>query len=146
MIQWTPEDDETLRRMAGDGASSAQIGMALHRSRNSIIGRARRIGATLLQLPSDQRHKPVRKGVRHRKDSAKSRIGRLEMARVRNMPIVRLPSVGPLGIALLDHQQGQCRWVLPIPGQRYCGEGTEGDPSWCPTHRAAVYQPIARKA
>ena len=46
-IEFTQADDDTLRSMAKDGHSASEIGKALGRTRNSILGRASRIGVRL---------------------------------------------------------------------------------------------------
>jgi len=44
--KWTTEDDEKIRRMAAEGKTAGQVAIALKGSRNSVIGRASRIGVT----------------------------------------------------------------------------------------------------
>lgn len=47
MAGWTPEEDARLHALAREGNSATQISAELRRSRNSVIGRAHRIGAAL---------------------------------------------------------------------------------------------------
>jgi hypothetical protein len=46
-VDWTPAAIAEMRRMALDGRSSGQIGLALGVSRNAVIGKCRRIGISL---------------------------------------------------------------------------------------------------
>ena len=45
---WEPIDLDTLRRMADEGANAREIAKAIGRSRNAVIGQARRKGILLL--------------------------------------------------------------------------------------------------
>jgi hypothetical protein len=42
--RWTPEDDERIRAFVAQGASLTRAAAALKRKRNSVAGRARKIG------------------------------------------------------------------------------------------------------
>lgn len=43
-INWAPSEDETLRQMWADMKPASEIGRILGRSRNSVLGRAFRLG------------------------------------------------------------------------------------------------------
>jgi hypothetical protein len=45
--QWTPEDDEQLRKLAGEGRNATTIAERLKRSPDSIRGRAKNLGIML---------------------------------------------------------------------------------------------------
>lgn len=48
-MEWTQEEDDALRQLASEGLSSQTIGKRIGRSKNSVVGHARRIGVPLLQ-------------------------------------------------------------------------------------------------
>ena len=45
--KWTPEQDKTARDMADDGFSPAQIGAAIGRTRNAVLGYGKRRGISM---------------------------------------------------------------------------------------------------
>ena len=46
-MNWTPEQDVKLAKLAAEGKSSMEIGKAMHITKNAVIGRARRKGVQL---------------------------------------------------------------------------------------------------
>jgi hypothetical protein len=52
---WSPEDIETLRRLAGEGVTPDLIAERLGRSREALVDRATRIGAKLQENRTAQR-------------------------------------------------------------------------------------------
>lgn len=52
---WSPEDDATLVRLWADGRSASDIGRAVGRSKNSVIGRAHRMNVAGRESPIQKR-------------------------------------------------------------------------------------------
>ena len=46
---WTPEDDERLRKLAGEGRTALTIAERLKRSTTAVRGRAKRLGVELVK-------------------------------------------------------------------------------------------------
>lgn len=88
---WTGAEDAKLRELQEKGASATQIGLALKRSKNSVIGRASRLGILLAGSSIEaRRQKRAAKGLpppKPRPSRAKSEeekeARRAEMAKVR---------------------------------------------------------------
>lgn len=115
-IAWIPADDEELIRLWDDSTlSTVQIGARLGKSKNAIIGRARRLGLparTARKLPT-------------RKLSAEDG-----------------PSpVGESGVTLLEIEDGQCRWHVSGVGteSHYCAQPVERGKPYCKVHCAKAY-------
>lgn len=59
MKPWSVGDDATLRDLAAQGFSSREIALAMDRTRNSILGRAKRKSIRIKGLPSKEKPKLV---------------------------------------------------------------------------------------
>ena len=121
---WNPGNVETLKTLLADGHSTREIASKLGITRNSVIGKARRLG---LSYP----HKPGRtRNIRPRKQKPLPFIAR------RILP-PRKPS-GPVHFRALG--QHHCRWMPGEPSiLMYCGtERSEGSP-YCSAHTRASY-------
>jgi hypothetical protein len=71
-VDWTDEEDNTLIQGRKDGLSAAQIALGLPlRSRNSVIGRANRLG-----LPPLENCSALRARVQRKKEKPKPKPGR----------------------------------------------------------------------
>ncbi len=158
MNMWTPEEDATLRRMVEAGYSAGQVGMAMGKTRNSALGRASRLH---LQLHGRVLAGPPRTGKTSQSNSRKAWVEQIRKDKAARMPpdgrsppLALLPTEPQVGlpepamklghgIRLIDHHEGMCRYGYGEPRSpdfRYCGAPTEGDPSWCPTHRKRIFQ------
>jgi len=136
-VPWSPDRDELLRTMWDAGVSTSAIGVSLRCTKNSVIGRARR-----LQLAA--RLSPIRRMAegeppKPRKSRAKAALARVAAPR----PLKAPPQPKALPAHLpRDIRRGGCLW--PLWGHRerathlYCGEpiATGCAFPWCDKHRA----------
>lgn len=81
---WTPEDTAALRTLWANGKSAREIGLALNRSKNSVIGRAHR-------LDLDARKSPIRL----RNPDAPAHV-RLPVFTLPTLPSLRKPAYNAL--------------------------------------------------
>ena len=138
---WTDEQKAILTKMWSDGASSAEIGSALGKKRNGVIGQAHRLG-----LPKHQSttRKALRETPRKPKEAyVKSHI---PLPPQFVAPIVILSS----GVAFMDAKDSQCHAIIGRDEKtdsflsglvRYCGNPVK-EGSWCcPGHYAQYYTP-----
>ena len=115
-MNWTPEAISTLRRLWGDGLSSAQIGKVLRCSKNCVIGKARR--EKLESRPS-----PIKA------PSAAPRVIRLP----------RAPVVAPEPELVRRTATEPCCWPMGEPGERnfrYCDVISAPGRVYCYDHLA----------
>ena len=71
---WTPERDEKLRRLEGEGLSAGKIAEKLGTTRRAVLGPLHRLSGVALIYPSYIRQeKEARQGLRHAKERKRSR-------------------------------------------------------------------------
>lgn len=122
---WTPEDEEALKTLWNEAKKTAnEIAGIMGKSRNSIIGKARRMGLSARTSPI--KIKPGNRAGRPKKDAAARR---------------RAAIVGD-NVHFLDLGKGQCRFPMwgndEAPSHIYCGCDTEGHSNYCPDHKRLV--------
>lgn len=120
---WTPEEDETLRKMWGPKSSAEEIGQLIKKSRNAVIGRARRLKLVY--------HKP--------RMFSTSKEKSVPARRALDLPVV--PS--DEGKGFLELEGKYCAWPLwehnERPNQRFCGKKTISKSSYCAECHATAY-------
>ena len=166
---WDAATDATILRMAAEGFSRSQIGNAIGRTRNAVIGRLHRLDQSALgkgkpkpmrgktvkpRAPSatsaKSKPKPMRgKTVKPRTPSAPSAksernrgLGRALRSLVFSGKPVDFETPVMGSVTFMDLRLGHCRWPFgdpKTPGLRFCGAYTEG--SFCPHHAAMAYTP-----
>lgn len=152
---WTPELEDQLRMHWAGGESAAKIAAAMGGglTRNSIIGKANRMGLARRKDPTAHRTRRARKpsvggrnmGVAAKLGNArKSGIQSLDEAlshiKAKPIPSAALDAMPdtPL-IPLLMLSDETCRWPIGDPllaGFGFCGCPVEPGRVYCPTHRA----------
>ena len=136
---WTPEMDARLRELTAKEMTSGAIGKLMGKTRNSIIGRRRRLGIKL--SPVEASKKRSESGKRNRPKPPRPAVA--PAPQVVAIPIEQLTAA----VSVEDIGSRQCRWTGDLPAlirldtPLYCGAPTAEGQSWCPTHRARVFQP-----
>jgi hypothetical protein len=122
MSTWTSEQDKKLRDGAAAGMSAKEIGDTLNRTRNSILGRAFRLGISMCGDPKP-RGKPVTV-----KPPQNRVANRKVVPRVAVSNVVQFPSLAMMctdadykPVSLLDLDDGMCKWPV---GDMFCGRRT----------------------
>lgn len=145
---WTPEADVRLTMMWESGASAALIGLAMGRSKNSIVGRVHR-----LKLPA--RSSPIRVLPEGSVSRVKRRAERRASALVTLAPVLAAaaPPVAPRCLAIPAPPPPPSRLVVasrraepccyPIgaprtPQFRFCGATPMPGKPYCAVHHAAT--------
>ena len=145
---WTPEDDATLTRLAGEGLTSAKIAEALGRTRNSVIGRAVRKGVKIGATYTGTMNLIRKKRIRSRKKPEVSKISAVETVSLSgHISTAPEPDFAPQTPFLLDGVAfttqsipfGRCRWIddaeatadSPMCGHEVYADGKP----WCSHHR-----------
>ena len=165
-IPWTDEQEDELRKLAAEGFSAREISrkLSVPRSRNAILGRARRmgvkIGMTMTELAALAREaregivkprEPIRPGP---VTEAEAQLFLGSAAPAAPAPI---PTSGPGrppippkpdGRSVYELTMSCCRWIdgeVSDPRPFKCTGVVEPGTSWCPAHHKrayAVYRPM----
>ena len=134
---WTQEEYNVLRKMAAEAKTTTIIAEVLGRTRNSVIGKAKRLGVRLLGKANHGNSKhPWKKQTKC--ISERNQVRRILKTKEFVKPVKKERSKG---ISIFDIREGQCRW---INGEgRYglmCGQIANSG-SWCKEHNAIVFTP-----
>ena len=125
-----------MARMAGQGKSGSEIGEALGRPRNSVVGRCNRQGIKL------RGRKIANKGGRPRKAIAQPKPLVQPSAPIA-VPQPRAPAQpeSPRMITFMQLTRSSCRFPFGDPKRdmRYCGLSQHGDSPYCEAHQALAY-------
>jgi len=134
---WSALEDEIMARMAGQGKSGSEIGEALGRPRNSVIGRCTRQGIKL------RGRKIANKGGRPRKAIAQPNPPAQPVAPIVSpQPRPSAQPEPPRMITLMQLTRSSCRFPFGDPKKpdfRYCGLSQHGDSPYCEAHQALAY-------
>lgn len=129
---WTTDEDVRLRDMANGGMSGGQIAAALERTRNSVIGRAHRLGILLGGTLGRRENKRVAK--------PKAKVSGKEIFKPK---AIRVPAMDLMGDAFLVDasvppvsleglNDGCCKW--PVGEGMYCGSAAPTRKPYCGKH------------
>lgn len=125
MSNWTAEETEVLRAEWGS-ISASQIGDLIGRTRNMVIGRARRLGLKLLRKPAQRKRKP------------QERKAGIEMPEPVQEVLLEPPS---LAVSILNLGPLQCSYIEGND-RLCCGQPSVPGARWCAFHYRVVYRPI----
>lgn len=136
-FQWTGDEDDKLRDLLHSGATYLQAAKILNRSRNSIAGRASRLG--IHAAVTDRPKKSIK-----RKKTVEPKVPEV----VEPVIVVRRTNnnqkSGTAGEAILKLGPYDCRWPIGDPlsnNFHYCGEYAEPGQPYCETHRKLAAAP-----
>ena len=140
---WTPEEDARLTIIWKEGKlSTAAMGAEFGVSKNSLVGRAHRIG-----LARASPIKPLQAG-QQPKNPVIPRYTKKSNTPAPGMPHTDLPPPEPQTI-FKPRASTECSWVTETirPGQRtkwhYCDEPTVPGKSYCGAHCELAYVPYS---
>lgn len=144
--RWSDDEDAHLRRRyIRDKASASIVGRRLGRTRDSVIGRAWRLGLhkgsqkPREALPYAQR--PIKARTMPKPPSKPPRV---ILPPRKALPASPVPAEG---VPLMQLGHSSCRWSIGTDGMGehlFCGQVSEVDRPYCVRHCRAAYQP--RKA
>ena len=130
---WTDEKTAKLRTLWAQGISATQIGKRLGISKNSVVGRAHRIG-----LPG--RPSPIKQGGKHadrREDYIRRKCSQVAVQGIVTAPATQDTPEQPKPSRARSEP---CSWVEGKAGAwRYCDEPSEPGRVYCDDHCAVAY-------
>jgi len=139
---WTEREDQILKEYWGKKICQ-EIGDKIGRTKNSIIGRAKRIGLEKLKSVDTR----PRKDRNPQNGYTKGTLKRGECRRVRRKPTILetpLPGYGKK-IGIFSMTGHTCRWVMDDRGEdglaTMCGHYAEAGHSYCSKHEEVVFLP-----
>jgi GcrA cell cycle regulator len=143
---WLPEEDEMIKRLAGDGLSAAQIAAGLTgRSRNSVIGRLNRLGLVLSSLQGRVPNalRPKRKP--KQPQQYRPRVVFPKPTVVEGVPLpmsqfIFAEEVTASPVTLMELTEDTCRWPA---GDMYCGGMALAGKPYCAKHDRLAHQPTS---
>jgi len=130
---WTEDRVQLLRDCIAEKLSATQTAAAMGMRKNSVVGKAHRIGLKFLSQPGHS--------VESRSRAGKIKRGRLSnatrfLAKAHNLDpgeAALPPQITPpefLGLTLMELGNRQCHYI-PGNDRLYCGQPTEGESSYC---------------
>lgn len=144
---WAPAEIEMLRTLAAEKLSAADIGDRLGKTRNMVIGKARRAGIVLLH----KQHEPLKPWNDRRRAAERERIARKRRIAPPSQRVIRdtklraqskpKAKVAPFTVTLEQLQFGMCKYP---EGDRvpfvFCGAAAEDGGSYCNFHASLCYR------
>lgn len=142
MTFWAPDETERCVALWGEGYSAEKIGVALGRTRNSVIRKVQSMKLPVRQWSGDH----VVKG-------ARARALPLKTAEPWDRPPKPRPvkTKPPVALAYEPEVLGEpndfpkrgCLWINGVvtPGFRCCGQKRHGNSVWCEHHHAKAIAP-----
>lgn len=134
---WTDTEEAYLRANWGQHVRTADIGAAIGKGKNAVIGKARRLGLPPLASGYKRPDVPMlrRKPQKIRlvpKPPAPPRIAKPAPERASVVSMPPPPEIARVA-GVLDLEQHHCRWPV---GTGYCGAHKLDGRSYCPGHHA----------
>lgn len=141
--RWAPAMDAKLRALWATGIPASQIATKMHKTRNSVIGRAHRLKLARRRNPGNRAPRPVREPRVKRVVVMKPRpVKNVESANIKGNsphPLPSIPTARNLG--LMDLTDAACRFPIGDGPYTFCGHETKPGSPYCEGHHTLCYQP-----
>ena len=145
--RWPAEDDEVLRRLWPQPISAEDIGARLGRSKNSVIGRASRLGLPARVATRMSKRAAARASKTVRPLSLVSVPRKFRVAPTVRAPVIHVPQ--PVYQPVLpptrygDMAPGQCKNIIgneeDVFDRLVCGNAARPGESWCEPCRKRLF-------
>jgi len=138
---WSESMTKALRKMAHDGFTCGQVAKALGVTRNTVIGKAYRMGVKWAKAPDvtlTTEERRERHAARQRAYAAKQEA----LKREREVRMLKqcLHTDEPIDLSHLPTGRGECQWIEgEAVGRKFCCAPVVQGRSWCPHHYAIVF-------
>jgi len=143
-VKWTPEREAKLKELWESGKPTTQIACLMGVSRNSIIGKASRLG-----LGQHQRKRPVPKSDGRKETFTAKNI--TKRAKTKDPGVIVQDGANTASFCksgskrMLDMNLHECRWSVSgkKPTEyRFCASPTEHGKAYCEQHAAIAYKKV----
>ena len=135
-LEWSADHIRVLREMFHEGRHGSEIASELGRSRDSVIGKLRRLG---LKRGKSQ---PVKR--KETRFSLASTVNPTDNGSRRAPYVPKADEEQPERLScLFDLEANSCRWPFGDPRQPdfgFCGADRKPGSSYCRTHHAVAYK------
>jgi GcrA cell cycle regulator len=143
-LAWTEEMDLALRRYAAERMTANEIGNILGKTKNAVIGRARRLQVALLMPRMGHLKAKPRNPVRMQPSGFTKSIVELVVEKP-----IRRKSANIGKYTILDLTDHMCRWPTDdnAPGAlsfRFCGNQAQDGLPYCGCHAKQAYNVRSR--
>lgn len=135
---WTEQDDEALKSMLEAGDSMSEIGNTIGRTRNSVIGRAHRLGIQSKKLSGFQPGNKKASRTKHKRIFKPAVVAvPAPDANPAAAPENPAPFFSPsTPVTFLELEAGRCKWPV---GDLFCGERAIAGKPYCVAHDLVSY-------
>ncbi len=140
---WTDERVATLTEMYVGGSSASVIGNLIGLSRNSVIGKAHRLGLVsphnerrASRPPAEARrpYKPRERKVLTVESNGNGAFRVRESRAVVDQYKLRAIEITPRNVSLIDLEKGDCRYPYGDGALVFCGHPVKEGSSYCTPH------------
>lgn len=135
---WTPEEDAVIVENWAK-LSATKLGQLLNRSKNSVIGRANRMGMKKGHAYPTRVPKAV-----VRKARLKDAIWRKIVIKPEKVYETNIDTLPFIGVKIWDLEKHHCRFMKDPSTLEYCGHQTKERSSYCQHHHERIYRPIEK--
>lgn len=146
---WPEDAVRVLVRLWMDGDSAGQIGKAMGKTRNAVIGKVHRLGLTRSEGTKPMITPRITKATAVKRSSFNVAIR--HKPRPPTLPKVTtsgaIPPLNGNGVTLFDLKRDQCHAVIHRPPRmasdlpRYCGRPVYDETAYCEWHFHEYHQP-----
>lgn len=163
MAKWTPERDRDLTLLVDEGLTCARIADRLSEmhndefTKNSVIGRARRLCLVHARAPGPNEnsgHRKRRLATRGENAHIVRNLRKLKEQMAEPAPIFRTLPVAevsdrdiasPLYLTIMELERDNCRWPYGEGDFRFCGRQTKEGSAYCDHHSQLAFDGKTRK-
>lgn len=157
-FNWTDEAVARLKQLHGEQYPYSEIASLLGKefggeiTRNSAIGKARRIGLAKHKDTPVRRRAMLTDEERARRIQERDLLNKLKRAKTATiLPFVEAVDIAPdltRAVTFVELEPHHCRFPIGRPGEpgfMFCGASNHGNRSYCWAHCRIVYQPLPER-
>lgn len=150
-VTWTPARVNELRQLLEAGKSYREIALQMDLSKNTVLGKAWRLGLKPHETEEQRKAKAQARLARQReRRAAHAGTRTIKFHPKRTVPMLQnIKCEEALNITIHELERHHCRWITndDTSAALYCGATVVDGYSWCPFHLQKIWpQPEYRRA